>query len=31
MIKYIDEFIKLAEKKEVSKEEMLTKISFLST
>ena len=28
MIKYIDEFIKLAENKEVSKEEMLTKISF---
>lgn len=28
MIKYIDEFIKAAEKKKVSKEEMLTKISF---
>lgn len=28
MIKYIDEFIKLAENKEVSKEEILTKISF---
>lgn len=28
MIKYIDEFIKAAEKEKVSKEEMLTKISF---
>ena len=28
MVKYIDEFIKLAEEKKVSKEEMLTKISF---